>query len=132
LRQRGEARYRGGQPGGLDPVPGQRHDRDLLLDWEQQVGPASRGDVEGSFQPAERIAAEGRDVVHPPDMAGHPAQAQPGWGERLHPVTGPGEDGRALPGGQPGAVAQQNQHDRLRLSGARPRLGTRLVYNVSI
>ena len=75
--QRGEGGHRGGQPGVLDPVPGQRHDGDLFLHREQQAGPAPRGDVKGGLQPAERIAAEGRDVVYPPDVAGHPAQAQP-------------------------------------------------------
>jgi hypothetical protein len=80
LSQRGEAGHRGGQPRGLDPVLGQRHDGDLLLHREQHVGPAPRGDVEGSLQPAGRIAAEGRDVVHPPHVPGHPAQAQPGGG----------------------------------------------------
>jgi hypothetical protein len=122
LGQRGEGGHGCGQPGGLDPVPGQRHDRDLLLHREQQVSPAPHGDVEGGLQPAERIAAEGRDVVNPPHVPGHPAQAQPRRGQRLHLVAGPGEHGRALPGGQPGAVAQQYQHDGLRLSGAHPGL----------
>ena len=147
LGQRGEGGHGCGQPGGLDPVPGQRHDRDLLLHREQHVGPAPHGDVEGGLQPAERIAAEGRDVVNPPHVPGHPAQAQPRRGQRLHLVAGPGQHGRALPGGQPGPVAQQYQHDRLRLpartracarpfqphsSAARPHPGTLLVYDVSI
>jgi hypothetical protein len=33
----------------------------------------SRGDVEGALQPAERVAAEGRDVVYFPHVPGHPA-----------------------------------------------------------
>ena len=115
LGQRGEAWHRGGHPRGLDPVPGQRHDGDLLLHRKQHVGPAPRGDVEGGLQPAGRIAAERRDVVHPPHVPGHPAQAQPGGRQRLHPMPGPGQHGRALPGGQPGPVAQQDQHDRLRV-----------------
>jgi hypothetical protein len=61
LGQRGEAGHRGGQPRGLDPVPGHRHDGDLLLHREQHVGPAPRGDVEGGLQPAGRVAAEAGD-----------------------------------------------------------------------
>jgi Bacterial extracellular solute-binding protein len=80
LRERLEGRRRGAQPGRLDPVPGQRHHRDLLLHRQQQVSPPPRGDLEGGVQPAERITADRRHVVYPTHVARHPAQAQPARG----------------------------------------------------
>ena len=114
--QRPEVRHRGQQARGLDPVALQRHDGDLLLHRQQHLRVPPYRDVDGRLQPAERVGADAGHPVHPADMPGHTAQAQPLRTERLNLVTGPGSHGGALPGGQARTVAEQDEHGHLQIS----------------
>ena len=119
--QRGEGGHRGGQPGVLDPVPGQRHDGDLFLHRQQQPAPRRAATSRAaSSQPNGSRPRAGTSCTRRTWRVIRHRHSPPGTA--LHLVTGPGQHGRALSGGQPGPVAQQYQHDGLRFPGAaRPR-----------